>query len=113
MDPTDDHMEDNDDPMQDGDDNELPFMSDAIQDEADRDQAELEADALLQDDEGGDSDEAGEDLFASDMERYVLLYDLTSGITRQTIPKIDTIVETLMTRAIMMILTRLHDNWWI
>jgi hypothetical protein len=72
MDPTDDPMDDIDDPMQ--DDNELPFMSDAIQDEADRDQAELEADALLQDDEGGDSDEAGEDLFASDMERYVFKF---------------------------------------
>jgi hypothetical protein len=66
--PSDDPMDD-DDPMQNDDDNELPFMSDAMQDEADRDQAELEADALLQDDEGGDSDDAGEDLFASDMER--------------------------------------------
>jgi hypothetical protein len=45
----------------------LLFMSDAIQDEVDRDQA----DALLQDDDCCNSDEAGEDLFAGDMERYV------------------------------------------
>lgn len=44
-----------------GEDDMLPMMSEAL----DRDQRMLEEDAMLEDDD----DEAGEDLFASDMER--------------------------------------------
>ena len=105
----------NDDDADAAGETELPFMSDAIQDEADREQAALEEEAMLEDDEGLDgSDDAGEDLFASDMERYVCtnLLIFVKGIIKRMKQRIDTTLETLTIARIWTTWMPQPVNWW-